>query len=118
MDIEALNESLMYTDTANIYRYLNVTNPDKSVTQKLQETPALSNVPCRLSIKRNDEPKQGNGVDSLTVVYTLFTSNLRTFKKGDLFKVWHKGKEYKLIAAEPMSYEFNQQIPMIQEDWV
>jgi len=107
----------MYIDRATVYKYEKSSSEDGSTKQNIISVPELSNIPCRLSIKKKDDPEFEKGVNSLNEVYTLFTSNIRTFKSGANLKVSHYNKEYKFTAGEPILYDFHQEIPLSREEW-
>lgn len=117
MNIKELNNKLMYKDKVEAYRYEKVKNPDGSTTQKLKLVPDIQGEPCKLSIKTADNPEPTDDINSLKVIYTLFTDNSLVFKKGDFLKVTKRGEIYKLIAGKPIIYDYQQEIPCIEKEW-
>lgn len=118
MNIKDLNNSLMYKDRVNVYRHIKIKNPDNSTTQKLDLIPDLENIPCMLSIKTPDNPEQTEDINSLKVIYTLFTDSSHGFKKGDFLEVIRHGETHKLQSGKPIIYAFQQEIPCIEKGWV
>lgn len=117
MNIKELNNRLMYTDKVDLYRYTKVKNLDNSTTQKLNIVPDMQDVACKLDVKTPDSPETVEDVNSLKVIYTLFTDNSHDFKKGDFLEVTRLGKKYKLQAGKPIVHAFHQQIPCIEKEW-
>ncbi len=114
-NISDINESLMYIDKATIYRNIKKTLEDGSTAHEL--CVHKENITCKLDIKKNDEPASDGDVNSLNMIYTLFTSNLHDFRKGDVLKIFHYGKEYNMLAGEPIISNFHQQIPLSREEY-
>lgn len=115
--IRNFNENQLYNDSASVYRYTKVKNPDNSTTQKLKNIPELSALPCLLNIEKPDSAEAEGEINSLNAVYSMFISDLESIKSGDYIKVMSKRKEYKFIAGDPVVYDCHQEVPLSLKEW-
>ena len=117
MAIRNFNDNNIYKDSASVHRYVNVKNSDNSTTQKLKNIPEISAIPCLLNIENGDDAAQSGEINSLNMVYTMFISDLIDIKAGDHIRIRRNGKFYKLLAGEPVIYDFHQEVPLSLKEW-
>lgn len=106
---------LLYTDTVNIYEYVNVTDPVTHITSSVKQL-VTENEPCRMSYLSNREI-QGDYYDSSEVKIRLFVRPDLVVKNGSYLEVTRDGVMQKFICSGyPRRYKSHLEIEMRYED--
>lgn len=115
MNLQNINNGLLYKDQLSVFRYVITEDEDGSNKRELAVVPELTDIPCRLDIKRADDAELPEDVNSIKATYTVFADPNHALKAGDHITVQHQGKTYALITGDPVLYLYHQEIPAIQE---
>ncbi|MGL4875174.1 MAG: hypothetical protein ACRC30_11060 [Clostridium sp.] len=111
---------LLYKDTFDIKRYIEIEDTDGSEKEIIDPNPILKNIPCKLSIITEDEHKDSIDVNEKMVKYKIFCDVDVDIKKGDLIEVTRKvnaiSQIIKGIASEPVLFNLNKEIKIIEKD--
>ena len=115
MNLKEINNRLMYQDRLSVSRYTVTEEEDGSNKRVLTAVSELSDIPCRLDIKRADDPELPEDVNQIKVTYTVFSNPEHVFRAGDHLIVTHQGSTYELTAGNPILYLHHQEVPAIEE---
>lgn len=115
LKLQGLLHSIMYKDTANIYRVAKVQADDGSDDYDEAETAVYENVPCKLSQYGKDltQDKTARGLN-LIMDLRLCCSPEYQILENDIVDVTHNGQHFLLNAGKRFVYPTHQEIPVKQ----
>lgn len=111
----------LYSDKFTINRYIDLEDDDGSTYEGLDPSPSLQDIPCRISVLREDEHKTNfSDSNNELVKLKIFCSPDVEVQKGDTIVAQryvdnNLVDEFKGIASAPFKYNINQEFLLIQD---
>lgn len=106
----------MYVDSADVYRYEDIRDPDTGVTKKV---PVLKyeKQSCRISQRALAANAQTEAQNDIQYETKLFISPDLELQQGDLLQVTRGGVQRKYVAGEPFLYPTHQEVSIQRKEW-
>jgi len=106
----------LYEDTANIYRYEKIKNPDTGITEE-KTVLKYADQPCRISQKALATNGQTDAQNDIQYETKLFIAPELDIMQGDLLEVTRGAVTRRYSAGEPFLYPTHQEVSIQRKEW-
>jgi hypothetical protein len=106
----------MYTDRANVYRYVQVKDPVTKETKQILQS-IYSEQPCHISQRALAANNQTDAQNEIQYETKLFIAPELDIRQGDLLEVTRGTVTRRYTSGEPFLYPTHQEISLQRKEW-